>query len=126
MRRFNIVPVYTIFTGCLFPIFVISIPAINLGYSYLTVRHETITIIDKDRVNNGKNSYYFVSTKNHEVFTVKDDVFQGKFRADDTYDQLKEENKYKVKVNGIRSRSTNLYPNILEAFEVTSEFASTR
>lgn len=126
MRRFNIVPVYTIVTGCLFPLFVISIPAINLSYSYLTVRHETITIIDKDKVNNGKNSYYFIWTKDHDVFAVKDDVFQGKFRANHTYDQLKKENKYKVKVNGIRSRSTNLYPNILEAVEVRSELASTK
>ncbi|NER31247.1 MAG: hypothetical protein F6J89_27415 [Symploca sp. SIO1C4] len=120
MRRFNIVPFYTIITGCLFPFFVISIPPVNLRYSCLTVRHKTITVVNKIKINNRRKTYYFVHTKNHGIFVVRDDLFQWKLRADDTYEQLKKENKYNIKLNGIRLGSINSYPNILEATEVTS------
>lgn len=120
MRNFNIVRPFAIFRGCLFLILPISMSAINLGFSHLTVRHETIRIIDKDRVNHGDNSYYLVWTENNGVLTVRDDWFQFKFSASDTYGQLREEKKYKVKVNGIRLGLTSSYPNILEITDVIS------
>ena len=93
--------------------------AVNTAINFSTVRYETVTITEKERVANGKTAQYQVWTEKDGVYTVKDDLLQGKFNAADTYGQLKAGNAYKVKVNGFRVGLFSMFPNILEAEKVS-------
>lgn len=103
-------------------LFIFAIIGTQLAISYGSVRHKTITITDKERVqySNGNGSQYLVWTEENGTLTVKDSLLQGKFRASDTYGSLKIGQTYNVRINGYRFGLFSWYSNILDVTSTNS------
>lgn len=76
-----------------------------------------ITVTDKERVvkNDGEKteSYYLVFSK-EETFSIRDDWYNGRFGASDTYGSLEQGKTYKLRVSGWRVKLFSWYRNVLD------------
>ena len=81
--------------------------------AYSTVDNETITIKDKERIQDGTSSYYLIFTDD-EVFKNVDTMFFWKFDSSDVYNKLEVGKTYNVEVNWFRIPFLSAYRNILQ------------
>lgn len=121
----------TLFGGGAIVLVVLIVVGIIVGsamFSNNTRETITITVEDKERVANRDDdgARYMVWAEVHnadgstssETFEVTDSLFQGKFRAADTYGALKRGGTYRVEVNGWRNGFFSSNRNILEILQV--------
>lgn len=82
----------------------------------------TITITDKERVNDGGSSRYLIfgESENGEMLVFKntDSILRWKWNSSDVYGELKVGSTYKVTVVGYRIRFLSEYQNIISYEEV--------
>ena len=74
-----------------------------------------ITVVDKERVNDGKSSKYLIFTKD-EVFECTDSFLDGKWNSSDFYRKLKVGKTYTVKTRGTRIPFFSMYRNIVKIY----------
>ena len=92
-------------------LFVMACIIVPIVLSYKSVTEVTITIVDKERITDGRDSYYLVFTEN-EVFKNSDSTLHWKFDSSDVYNKLKVGETYTVKVNWYRVPFWSMYRNI--------------
>lgn len=85
----------------------------------------TITVTDKERVNTSKSSKYLVfgddEDGNSLVFENTDCLFRGKWNSSNIQGKMKEGNKYKITVVGLRIPFFSEYQNIIQVEEIAAE-----
>jgi hypothetical protein len=81
----------------------------------------TITVQDKERVNQGESSRYLVFTDS-EVFENTDTLLFGKFNSSDIYGRMEEGRTYEAEVVGWRIPILSAHRNILTVEEVTAAY----
>lgn len=81
---------------------------------------ETITVTEKERVQDGDTSRYLIFTEDDGVFENTDSLFHGKFNSSDVYGQIEPGKTYEVTTFGYRIPFLSMYPNIVE-IEVVDE-----
>ena len=94
-------------------ILIVALIGMMVILSYSSVDHTTIKVKDKERINNGEDSYYLIFTDD-EVFKNKDSFLHMKFGSSDIYSKLEVGKTYRVKVNWFRVPFFSMYRNILE------------
>jgi hypothetical protein len=97
-----------------------------IGLSALTSFNDhtyTITVTDKERVNDGDSSKYLVfgdtDTEEGLVFQNTDELLRGKFNSSNVYSKLKVGNTYEITVVGYRVPFMSWYENIINIQEVS-------
>lgn len=110
-RRRNVPRIITIIIAM---IVIVSIPLYL--FSYYSVKEYSVTVTDKGIKNHDNDSDYLVYTKleNGEtrVFTIKDDLFLGRFNSSDIYAEFEIGKTYTLRVVGWRIPFFSAYENI--------------
>lgn len=97
----------------IFALFVFVLIGLSIFLSYSSVDKVTITIKDKERIQDRGDSKYLIFTTN-EVFENTDTLLFMKFDSSDIYNKFEVGKTYKVKVNWYRIPFLSTYRNILE------------
>lgn len=97
----------------IFGIIMVLFIVLMISLSYSSVNHITITIKDKERIQDGSSSKYLIFTPN-EVFENTDSILFMKFDSSDVYNNLDVGKTYNVKVNWYRIPFFSSYRNLLE------------
>jgi hypothetical protein len=95
---------------------IIGLVGVSFVFQYSTEETITITVNDKERINNQDSSYYLVFADEGE-FKIEDTIAYGNFSSSSLYGKLKAGNKYRVKITGWRVGFMSTYPNIVEILE---------
>lgn len=102
-------------------IVIILCVAVVIGISAATSFNDTeytVTVTDKERVNDGDSSYYLVFTedKNGNVFVFQneDNLLRGKFDSSNIQGELEIGSTYDIVVVGYRVPFLSMYQNIIE------------
>lgn len=87
------------------------------------VEHRTCTVTGKERLlsGSGKNIHreQRVYTRECGILTVGDSLFDGHFDSADTFHGLAKGHVYRMKTRGLRVGFFSMFPNIVEAQEVS-------
>ena len=84
----------------------------NAVWVYGTTDYVTITVTDKERIQDGEESKYLIFTEN-EVFENTDSLMKFKFNSSDVYGLLKVGETYSAEVFGWRVPFFSMYRNIV-------------
>lgn len=105
---------------CIIAAFAIAVPIVFAVLQNSNKRQVIATVTEKTVKNEGNSGKYLIFTKDKdvEVYTIRDDIFQGRWDSSDLYGSIEEGKKYTFTVVGVRNHFFSLYPNILEAREV--------
>lgn len=87
--------------------------ALPVFLSYSSIDEKTITIKDKERIQDSSSSYYLIFTEG-AVYKNEDSFLQWKFDSSDVYNNLDIGKTYNVKVNWYRVPFLSMYKNIIE------------
>lgn len=94
-----------------------AVPAACNGYYvYGTGRAVTVTVEEKERIQDGESSKYLIFT-DKGVFENTDTLLRWKFNSSDVYSALKVGKEYDVDVYGWRVPFFSVYPNIVSVTE---------
>lgn len=113
--------------GCVVVGFGLLVGLLMLGglvFGVANALHEeerVCTVTEKERIYAGKDSgvQQRLHTEECGAFTVGDALFAGHFNSYDTWTGIEEGKTYRVTTRGYRVGFFSLFPNVIEAEEVT-------
>lgn len=97
-------------------IIVVVFAIFSLGRDYFTYDIVTIEVDSKERIQDGKDSYYLIYGE-EEIFKNEDSFARFKFNSSDVYRDLKPGEAYRVGVVGFRVPFMSWYRNIIDIKE---------
>lgn len=102
-----------------------GIVALTMGcraFNFNNTVYKSVTITEKYRVNEGRDSYWIVLGENPDngdlEFKIEDNMLRGQFNATSIFNKLKIGKTYNLTVVGFRSGWLSEYPNIINYEEV--------
>ena len=99
--------------------FIIIIIIIDTIYAYSTYFEKEITIKNLNFFrNNSKNLINSIVDDENNVYQVQNSIYYGFFTSAELYLTLKENNRYKIKGNGLRISFLSMFPNIISAEKI--------
>jgi len=106
-------------------IFGVVLVIISLLISFFAMFNDTtytVTVTDKERINDKKASYYLIFCEddngNYYEFKNSDNLIRGKFNSSSFYNRIKVGEKYEFTVVGIRIPLFSKYQNIIDMKEI--------
>lgn len=85
----------------------------------------TVTVTDKERINDAKSSYYLIFCEdddgNYYEFKNSDQLFRGKVDSSSYYNKIKIGHRYEFTVVGIRIPLFSKYQNIINMREIEGD-----
>lgn len=89
------------------------------GCSSMNQQTMTCTVVGKEAVRTQDGHQYRVYTEDCGTLTVADTLFEGRFDSADFYGTIKEGETYEMLIGGYRNGVLSMFPNILEAEQVS-------
>lgn len=89
------------------------------GCSSMNQQTQTCTVVGKEAVRSGDGNQYRVYTEDCGTLSVEDSISVGRWDSADLYGTIKEGETYEVFTGGYRNGFLSMFPNILEAEQVS-------
>lgn len=89
------------------------------GCASMNQQTQTCTVIGKEAVRSGDGNQYRVYTENCGTLSVQDSISVGRWDSADLYGTIQEGETYEVLTGGYRNGFLSMFPNILEAKQVS-------
>lgn len=89
------------------------------GCATMNQQNMVCTIVGKEAVRTGDGNQYRVYTEDCGTLSVQDSISVGRWDSADLYGSLKEGETYEVLTGGYRNGFLSMFPNILEAKQVS-------
>lgn len=89
------------------------------GCASMNQQTMTCTVVGKEAVRTGDGNQYRVYTEECGTLSVEDSLSVGRWDSADLYGTIKEGETYEVLTGGYRNGFLSMFPNILEAKQVS-------